>query len=86
VGILLWIVFGLLVGIVAKYLVPGEGPGGIIGDIIVGIIGALLGGFLYGLFGHVGVTGFNIGSFICAVIGAVVLLLIIRSLTRRSVA
>ena len=85
-GILLWIVFGLLVGAIAKYLVPGEGPGGVIGDIIIGIIGALLGGFLYGLFGHTGVTGFNIGSFICAIIGAVVLLLIIRSFTRRSVA
>ena len=83
-GILLWIIFGLLVGVVAKYLVPGEGPGGILGDIIVGIIGALVGGFLYGLFGHTGVTGFNLGSFLCAIIGAVILLLIIRSVTRRS--
>ena len=83
-GILLWIIFGLLVGVIAKYLVPGEGPGGILGDIIVGIIGALVGGFLYGLFGHTGVTGFNLGSFLCAIIGAVILLLIIRSVTRRS--
>jgi uncharacterized membrane protein YeaQ/YmgE (transglycosylase-associated protein family) len=86
VGILLWIVFGLIVGVIAKFFVPGEGPGGIIGDMIVGIIGALIGGFVYRLFGHAGVTGFNFGSFICAIIGAVILLLIIRALTRRSVA
>ncbi len=78
-----WIIFGLIVGIVAKFLVPGEGPGGILGDIIVGIIGALLGGFVYGIFGHVGVTGFNLGSFICAVIGAIILLAIIRAFTRQ---
>lgn len=82
-GILLWIIFGLIVGAIARYLVPGEGPGGIIGDIIVGIIGALIGGFVYGLVGHVGVTGFNLWSFICAIIGAVVLLLIIRAVTGR---
>jgi uncharacterized membrane protein YeaQ/YmgE (transglycosylase-associated protein family) len=81
-GILAWIIFGLLVGIVAKFLVPGEGPGGVLGDIIVGIIGALIGGFVYGVFGHVGVTGFNLGSFICAVLGAIILLAIIRAVTR----
>jgi len=82
-GILLWIIFGLIVGAIARYLVPGEGPGGIIGDIIIGIVGALIGGFVYGLFGHAGVTGFNIWSFICAIIGAVVLLLIIRAIAGR---
>jgi uncharacterized membrane protein YeaQ/YmgE (transglycosylase-associated protein family) len=80
-GILLWIVFGLLVGLIAKVLVPG-GPGGILADIIIGIAGALIGGFVYRLFGHAGVTGFNVGSFICAVIGAVILLLILRSVWR----
>ena len=59
-GILAWIIFGLIVGLVARWIVPGEGPGGIIGDIIVGIIGALVGGWLYGFFGHTGVTGFNL--------------------------
>lgn len=82
-GILLWIIFGLIVGLIAKYIVPGEGPGGVLGDIIVGIIGALIGGFIYNLFGHSGVTGFNLWSFICAVIGAVFLLFIIRMVTGR---
>jgi uncharacterized membrane protein YeaQ/YmgE (transglycosylase-associated protein family) len=81
-GILAWIIFGLIVGAVAKMLVPGEGPGGIIGDIVVGIVGAVIGGFVYGLFGHSGVTGFNIGSAICAIIGAVILLALIRAFTR----
>jgi uncharacterized membrane protein YeaQ/YmgE (transglycosylase-associated protein family) len=82
-GILAWILFGLIVGLVARWIVPGEAPGGVIGDIIVGILGAFLGGWLYSMFGHIGVTGFNIGSFICALIGAVVLLWIIRALRGR---
>lgn len=82
-GILAWIVFGLIVGLVARWIVPGEAPGGIIGDIIVGIIGAFVGGFLYSLFGHTGVTGFNLASMVCALIGAVVLLWIIRAIRGR---
>ena len=82
-GILAWIVFGLIVGAVARWLVPGEGPGGCIGDIIVGIIGAVIGGWIYHFFGHIGVTGFNLGSIICAIIGAVVLLWVIRAVRGR---
>ena len=86
-GILLWIVFGIIVGAVARWIVPGEGPGGVIGDLIVGIVGALLGGWIWSLFGHTGVTGFNVGSFITAIVGAVVLLFIVRAVSgRRTVA
>ncbi|HET6275048.1 MAG TPA: GlsB/YeaQ/YmgE family stress response membrane protein [Candidatus Cybelea sp.] len=85
-GILAWIIFGLIVGAIAKFFVPGDGPGGLIGDIIIGIVGAVIGGFIYGFFGHVGVTGFNIGSMVCALIGAIVLLAIIRAVTRPSAA
>jgi len=85
-GILLWILFGLIVGFVARWIVPGESPGGILGDLVVGIVGAFIGGWLFSLFGHAGVTGFNLGSFVCAIIGAVVLLWVIRALSgRRSV-
>jgi uncharacterized membrane protein YeaQ/YmgE (transglycosylase-associated protein family) len=83
VGILLWIIFGIIVGAVARWIVPGEGPGGIFGDLIVGIIGAFLGGWIFSLFGHAGVTGFNLGSFVCAIIGAVVLLWILRAFAGR---
>jgi uncharacterized membrane protein YeaQ/YmgE (transglycosylase-associated protein family) len=78
-GILSWILFGLIVGVVASWIMPGKSFGGIIGDIIIGIIGAFAGGWIYGLFGHVGVTGFNLPSMLCAVIGAVVLLWLLRA-------
>jgi uncharacterized membrane protein YeaQ/YmgE (transglycosylase-associated protein family) len=82
-GFLAWIVFGLIVGLVARWIVPGEAPGGIIADVIVGIIGALIGGWLYGFFGHAGVSGFNLPSMVCALIGAVVLLWILRAIRGR---
>ncbi|HEV3157980.1 MAG TPA: GlsB/YeaQ/YmgE family stress response membrane protein [Candidatus Baltobacteraceae bacterium] len=83
-GILSWLLFGLIIGIIAKWLVPGGGPGGIVGDIVVGIVGSMIGGFVYGFFGNIGVTGFNLGSVICAVIGAVIFLAILRSFTGRA--
>ncbi len=79
----IWIVVGLIAGWLAKMVVPGEGPGGVIGDIIVGIVGALIGGFVFNAFGHVGVTGLNVWSILVAFIGAVILLLIVRALTGR---
>ena len=82
-GILAWIVFGLIVGLVARWLVPGEGPGGIIGDIIVGVLGAFIGGWNYGFFGHTGISGFNLASMVCALIGAVVLLWVLRAIRGR---
>ena len=85
-GNLLWIVFGLIIGIVARWIVPGEAPGGIIGDIIVGILGAVIGGWVYGLFGHAGVTGFNLPSMVCALIGAIVLLWLLRAIRGRRAA
>jgi uncharacterized membrane protein YeaQ/YmgE (transglycosylase-associated protein family) len=85
-GILTWIIFGLVVGLIARWLVPGTGPGGILGDIIVGIIGAFVGGWIYEFFGHIGVTGFNLPSVVCAVIGAVVLLWLLRAVSGRGAA
>lgn len=82
-GIIIFLIFGIIVGAIARWIVPGEGPGGIVGDLIVGVLGSFIGGFIYGLFGHVGVTGFSIPSFVCAIIGAVVLLWIIRAFTGR---
>jgi uncharacterized membrane protein YeaQ/YmgE (transglycosylase-associated protein family) len=81
-GILLWVLFGLIAGAIARWIVPA-GPGGIIADIIVGVLGAVIGGFIYSLFGHAGVTGFNLWSFGCAIIGAIILLSIIRAFSGR---
>jgi uncharacterized membrane protein YeaQ/YmgE (transglycosylase-associated protein family) len=82
-SIVVWIIFGLIVGAVARWIVPGGAGGGILVDIIVGIIGAILGGWIYGFFNHAGVTGFNIPSLVCALIGAVVLLFILRAIRGR---
>jgi uncharacterized membrane protein YeaQ/YmgE (transglycosylase-associated protein family) len=86
VGILSWIVFGLIVGLLARWVVPGAAPGGCIADVVVGVVGALIGGWLYRLFGHVGVTGFNLPSLVCAFIGAVVLLWLLRAISGRTAA
>ncbi len=83
-GILSWLIVGLIAGFLARYAVPGEGPGGILGDLIVGILGAILGGWIFNFFGHMGATGINLYSIIVAFIGAVVLLLLLRMFTRRS--
>ena len=85
-ALIFWIVFGLIVGLAARWIVPGETTGGVLTDIIVGVVGAVIGGWLYGLFGHVGVTGFNLPSMVCALIGAVVLLWILRAVRGRKAA
>jgi uncharacterized membrane protein YeaQ/YmgE (transglycosylase-associated protein family) len=82
-SILAWLVVGLIAGFLAKYVVPGEGPGGVIGDLVIGVVGAILGGWIFGLLGHSGVTGINIYSILVALVGAVVLLFIARALSGR---
>ncbi|HET9393104.1 MAG TPA: GlsB/YeaQ/YmgE family stress response membrane protein [Candidatus Rubrimentiphilum sp.] len=79
--IIVWIVFGFIVGLIARWLVPGAVGGGILTDIVVGIVGALIGGFIYRYFGHGSVD--TLWSFIYALIGAVILLLILRAFSGR---
>jgi len=84
VGILSWIVFGLIAGIVAKLLTPGRDPGGCIITMLLGVAGAFVGGFLYKLLtGQPRIFQFDLGSFVIAVIGAIILLLLYRLLTGR---
>lgn len=78
-NIISWIVFGLVVGAIAHYMDPQPQQGGLLGTTVLGILGALLGGFLGDLLFGVGVTGFNLSSFIVAVIGALVLLFVSRT-------
>lgn len=77
-GILSWIVMGLIVGLLAKLFMPGKDPGGIIITILLGIGGAFIGGFIGSLLGLGTVTGFNVGSFLLAIGGAVLLLILYR--------
>ncbi|ADI14995.1 GlsB/YeaQ/YmgE family stress response membrane protein [Truepera radiovictrix] len=82
VSILLWIVFGALAGWIASLIMKTNREQGLLTDIIVGIVGAFIGGFIFNLFGATGVTGFNIGSLLVAIIGAVVLLAIVKAVRR----
>jgi uncharacterized membrane protein YeaQ/YmgE (transglycosylase-associated protein family) len=83
-GILGWIVFGLIVGALAKLLMPGRDPGGIIVTSLIGIAGAVLGGFIGRALGMYGPE--DAAGFVMALIGAVVLLVIYRAVVGRRVA
>ncbi len=77
-GIVAFIVVGLIAGLLAKLVLPGDDPGGLIVTTLVGIAGAFVGGFVVGILGGAGVTGINIWSILVATLGAVVLLAIYR--------
>lgn len=83
-GILTWIVFGLIAGALAKFIMPGDDPGGIIVTMLIGIAGAMIGGFLATLVGLGTVTGFNLGSMLIAIAGALLLLFIYRQIKKRT--
>ncbi|MBM9513091.1 GlsB/YeaQ/YmgE family stress response membrane protein [Desulfogranum marinum] len=73
-GILSWIIMGLIVGALAKMIMPGDDPGGFIVTILIGIAGAFVGGFIGSRLGIGDVTGFNFGSIGIAIGGAILLL------------
>lgn len=77
---------GLIAGVLAKWVMPGPDPGGIVVTALIGIAGAFVGGWLLGLLGIAGSSGsLGIGSILTAVLGAIVLLAIYRLITRRAV-
>jgi len=73
-GILSWIVFGLLAGVIAKYVMPGPDSGGIVMTILLGVAGAVVGGFIGAQMGYGSVAGFDVRSLLIAIGGALVLL------------
>jgi uncharacterized membrane protein YeaQ/YmgE (transglycosylase-associated protein family) len=81
-GIFAWILMGLIVGLLAKFIMPGKDPGGLIITILIGIVGAFVGGFIGSFLGLGPVTGFNVGSILLATGGAVLLLILYRSIRR----
>ncbi|MBP2680609.1 MAG: putative transglycosylase associated protein YeaQ [Candidatus Krumholzibacteriota bacterium] len=83
-GILSWILMGLIVGVLAKWIMPGKDPGGIIITILLGIVGAFVGGFIGSRIGLGTITGFNIGSFLLAIGGAILLLILYRVLKKKA--
>ncbi len=83
-GLLSWIVVGLLAGLLAKWIMPGSDPGGIIVTILVGMAGAALGGLIVSILGGTDATGFNVWSILVATLGAVILLALYRLFARRT--
>jgi uncharacterized membrane protein YeaQ/YmgE (transglycosylase-associated protein family) len=85
-GIIAWIFLGLLAGVLAKFLLPGDDPGGIIITTIIGIVGAILGGFVAKAlgFGDPIDEFFDISTWVAAIVGAIALLVAYRAVAGRS--
>lgn len=81
-GIISWIVMGLIVGLLARFILPGKDPKGCAITILLGIGGALLGGYIGTTFGFGTVTGFNLKSILIATGGAAIILIIFRALKK----
>ncbi len=82
-GILSWILFGLVAGALAKFLMPGDDPGGIVVTILLGIAGAVVGGFVGTLLGFGTVSGFDLRGLLVAVGGTMILLAGYRVIKKR---
>jgi uncharacterized membrane protein YeaQ/YmgE (transglycosylase-associated protein family) len=81
-SILLWIVFGLIVGSIANFIDPRDSQSGLLGSIILGIVGSVVGGYLGGMLLGTPVTGFNFTSMIVAVAGSLLVLFVARMFRR----
>jgi uncharacterized membrane protein YeaQ/YmgE (transglycosylase-associated protein family) len=79
-GIFAWIVFGLIAGALAKWIMPGKDPGGMIVTMLIGIAGAVVGGFIGSFLGFGGISGFDLRSMVIAVVGALLLLFLYRKI------
>lgn len=87
-GIIAFLILGLLAGAIAKLLLPGDDPGGIIVTMLIGVVGAMLGGFLAGLAFDVNPVDefWSLSTWLAAIVGSIVLLLIYRLVTGRRTA
>ena len=82
-GILSWILFGLIAGAIAKWIHPGDDPGGWLVTIVLGVLGAFLGGWIGTMLGWGSISGFNFRSFLLAIGGAILLLAIYRAVSKK---
>ena len=83
-GIISWLLVGLIAGLLAKWLIPWSRPGGLIFTILIGMAGASIGGFIFRLLGGTGATGFNLWSILVATLGAIILLFLFGFIDRRT--
>jgi len=77
-GIISWILLGLVAGALAKFIMPGKDPGGFFVTILIGIVGAIVGGFVGSFIGLGAVQSFDLGGIFIATIGAILLLIVYR--------
>jgi uncharacterized membrane protein YeaQ/YmgE (transglycosylase-associated protein family) len=83
-GVISWIILGLIAGFIASKIVNRTGSGLIL-DLVLGMVGAAVGGFIFsGLFGMRGITGLNIWSIVVSVVGAIIVLWVYEALVARS--
>lgn len=82
-GILSWILLGLVAGALAKFIMPGKDPGGMIVTILIGIAGAVVGGFLGSFIGLGKIESFDLGGIFIATAGAIVLLIAYRFIRKK---
>lgn len=80
-GIVLWIIFGGIIGWIASLIMNTDAQQGVLLNVVVGVVGAVVGGWLMSIFGESGVSGFNLYSFAVALIGAVVLITVARAIS-----
>lgn len=84
-NILVWAIFGLIAGSIANMIDPAPSRGGLLGSMILGVVGAVVGGFLADMLFGVGVTGFNVSSFIVAILGSLIVIWGTRTLRGRPI-
>lgn len=77
-GVILWIIFGALAGWIASIIMHTDAEQGALMNIVLGIVGAVIGGFIFNLFGASGVNGFNIYSLLVAILGAIVVVWLVK--------
>lgn len=82
-GIITWIVFGLVAGALAKFIIPGRDPGGLLVTILLGIMGSVLGGWVGTQLGFGRIDSFDLRGLLLAVVGALILLIAFRLIRNR---
>lgn len=80
-SILLWIIFGGVIGWVASLIMHTDAEQGLLLNVIIGVIGAVVGGWLMSFFGESGISGFNLYSFVVALIGAIIFITVANALS-----
>jgi len=82
-SLFVWILLGLVAGFIGSHLVNHRGEGVVL-DVLLGVVGAIIGGWIFHLFGHIGVTGLNLYSIVVATVGAVVFLVLYHTIRRHA--